>query len=162
MQLAVRCRREYPLPPVMVMSPAPDPVIEVEAQRIGAMFVVNPFENPEFLPRVAAAIEDHRRTQPIIRRWRRKQIPGMLEAELEQARARVFDVSYGGLRLAFDEHWPLPEEFDVTLPDQGVTVTARPVWTYVSRSTNEFWCGAALVGDGAPATPGWRALVDAS
>lgn len=162
MHLAVRCRREYPLPPVMIMSPIPDAVVATEARRIGAMFIVNPLENPDFLPRVAAALEEHRRTQPLIRRWRRKQVPGTLEASLEEARARVFDISYGGLRLAFDEQLPLPEEFAVTLPDQGVTVKARPVWTYVSPATNEFWCGAELVDEDAPAVTGWRALVDAT
>jgi len=162
MHLAVRCRREYPLPPVMITSPHPDPVMEAEAGRIGAMFMVDPLENPEFLPRVAAALEEHRRTQPLIRRWRRKQVPGTLEAQLAAARARVFDVSYGGLRLAFDELQMLPDEFDVTLRDQGVTVKARPVWTYVSPSTNEFWCGVELIDDGTPMTPGWRALVDAT
>jgi DNA-binding response OmpR family regulator len=159
MHLAVRCRREYPLPPVMVTSPTPDAVVEIEAERIGAMFMVEPLENPAFLPRVAAALEEHRRTQPLIRRWPRKQIPGMLEAKLAEAPARVFDVSYGGMRLAFDAQQQLPSEFDITLGDHGVTVKARPVWTYVSPSTHEFWCGAELVED---EESGWRAIVDAS
>ncbi|HMF98912.1 MAG TPA: response regulator [Vicinamibacterales bacterium] len=163
MHLAVRCRREYPLPPVMITSPGPDAVVAMEAERIGAIFFVDPANNPEFLPRVAAALAEHRRTQPTIRRWPRKQVPGMLEAELEQAPARVFDVSYGGLRLAFDAKRTLPEQFDITLRERGVTVKARPVWTYVSPSTNEFWCGAELVdNDNDPITMDWRALVDAT
>jgi DNA-binding response OmpR family regulator len=162
MHLAVRCRREYPLPPVMITSPAPDAVVEIEADRIGAMFLVDPLNNAAFLPRVAAALEKHRRTQPVIRRWPRKQVPGMLEAMLEKAPARVFDVSYGGLRLAFDEQRKLPDQFDVMLRDRGVTVKARPVWTYVSPSTHEFWCGAEVVDDGAPIATDWRALVDAT
>src|SRR3954471_3933353 len=56
MHLAVRCRREYPLPPVMITSRTPDAVVEAEAKSIGAMFVVGPLDNPEFLPRVAAAL----------------------------------------------------------------------------------------------------------
>jgi DNA-binding response OmpR family regulator len=162
MHLAVRCRREYPLPPVMITSPVPDTVVQMEAERIGAIFMVDPLNNLTFLPRVAAALEQHRRTQPLIRRWPRKQVPGMLEAELAEAPARVFDLSYGGLRLAFDEQRTLPKEFDVTLRDHGVTVKARPVWTYVSPSTNEFWCGAELVDDEEPVTSGWRAIVDAT
>src|SRR5262245_4648178 len=162
MHLAVRCRREYPLPPVMITSPGPDAVVEMEAERIGALFLVDPANNPELLPRVASALAEHRRAQPMIRRWPRKQVPGMLEAELEKAPARVFDVSYGGLRLAFDAKRALPEQFDVTLRDHGVTVKARPVWTYVSPSTNEFWCGAELVDDDTPVATGWRALVDAT
>src|SRR5262249_7684214 len=84
MHLAVRCRREFPRPPVMIVSPGPDAVVEVEAARIGAMFIVDPLNNPSFLPRVAAALDEHRHTQPLIRRWPRKQVPGMLEAELSQ------------------------------------------------------------------------------
>jgi hypothetical protein len=85
----------------------------------------------------------------------------MLEAELAEAPARVFDVSYGGLRLAFDEPQKLPDRFDVTLRGSGVTVKARPVWTCVSPSTNEFWCGAEVNEDAEP-TAEWRALVDAT
>src|SRR5262249_5500083 len=109
MHLAVRCRREYPLPPVMITSPGPDAVVEMEAERIGAMFLVDPANNPTFLPRVAAALAEHRRTQPTIRRWPRKQVPGMLEAEFEQAPVRVFDVSYGGLGLGFDSKRARPQ-----------------------------------------------------
>src|SRR5262245_53726421 len=66
MHLAVRCRRKYPLPPVMITSPGPDAVVEMEAERIGAKFLVDPANNPAFLPRIAAALAEHRRTEPTI------------------------------------------------------------------------------------------------
>src|SRR3954465_13710195 len=70
MHPAVRSRREYPLPPVMITSPTPGAVVDPEARPIGATFIVNPLENAEFLPRVAAALEEHRRPQPLLPRRR--------------------------------------------------------------------------------------------
>jgi DNA-binding response OmpR family regulator len=162
LHLAVRSRREYPLPPVIVTSPFPDAVVQTEVERIGALFIADPLNNPDFLPCVADALERHRQTQPLVRRWPRKQIQGTLEAQLGAQSARVFDVSYGGLRFSLDHERPLPDQFDVTLRESGVTVTARPVWTCVSPYSDEFWCGAEVVDGAEPATADWRALVDAT
>ena len=126
------------------------------------MFVVNPLENPEFLSRVQAALDERARTQPPIRRWQRKQVSGVVEARLAAAQARVFDMSYGGLRLAFGRVQELPAVFDLTLPTAGLTVQARAVWTYRSPATDEFWCGAELVNTGTGAMTEWRDFVDAA
>jgi DNA-binding response OmpR family regulator len=160
--LAVPPRRGHPRAPVMITNPYPDPVLEAEAARVGASFIADPVNNPDFLPRVADTLERSRRSQPLIRRWPRKQVTGTLQAEIEAVAARVFDVSYGGLRLAFNRRRSLPDHFDLQLRDQGITVKARAVWTYASPYSDEFWCGAEVLEQTEPATAGWRALVDAS
>jgi DNA-binding response OmpR family regulator len=162
LHLAVRSRIDYPLLPVIITHPVPDPALESDAVRYGASFIVNPLENPEFMRCIKTAVEQHSRHRPAIRRWQRKQVAGVLEAALAAAPARIYDVSYGGLRLSLGGEQPIPDVFEVTVPGAGVTVTARSVWTYQSPTTNEFLCGAEVVDTGTPDMTGWRDLVDAT
>jgi DNA-binding response OmpR family regulator len=162
LHLAARARLDYPNLPVIITHASPDAVLEREAQRQGATFVVNPLENSEFLLNVQSALERHRRTQAPIRRWPRKQVSGVVEAQLESSHVRICDMSYGGLRLALGDDRELPSVFDVTVPTTGLTVHARPVWTFRSPATDEFWCGAELVDTGTTAMTEWRDFVDST
>jgi DNA-binding response OmpR family regulator len=162
LHLAARSRLDFPTLPVIITHAWPDPVLEHEAQRQGAAFVVNPLENPDFLSGVRSALERHRSVQQPVRRWPRKQVSGFVEAKLEASQVRICDMSYGGLRLALGDDRELPSEFDVTVPTSGLTVHARPVWKYRSPETDEFWCGAELVDTEAAAMTEWREFVDAT
>jgi len=162
LHLAARARLDYPNLPVIITHAWADPVLEREAQRQGAAFVVSPLENPDFLINVRAALERHRLAQAPIRRWPRKQVSGVVEAQLEASHVRICDMSYGGLKLALDEDLELPSVFDVTVPNTGLTVHARPVWMFRSPATDEFWCGAELVDTGTTAMTEWRDFVDAT
>lgn len=159
LHLAARGRLDHPKLPIIIINPSPDAILEDEVKRLGASFMVNPLENPEFLPAVRSAVIEHRQAQPRIRRWPRKQVSGNVEAWLPTSRARILDLSYGGLRLAFDEQCDLPPVFDVTLPTAGVTVRAHRVWTGRSGTSDEFWCGVELDTGAAPRN--WRVIVDA-
>jgi DNA-binding NtrC family response regulator len=162
LHIALRCRSDHPLMPVIITHNVADPILQAEAQRLGAAFIVKPLDNPEFLQRVTDAIEEHRRRQQPIRRWPRKQVGQPLDAELAARRARIFDVSYGGLRLAMGDEEQVPKVFDLTVPARGLTVRMRSVWTFRSPVTDEVWCGAELIDGGARETTGWRELVDAT
>jgi len=161
LHLAARARLDFPNLPVIITHAWPDPVLEREAQRQGAAFVVSPLENPDFLINVRAALERHRLAQAPIRRWPRKQVSGV-EAQLEASHVRICDMSYGGLKLALGEDRELPSVFDVTVPNTGLTVHARPVWMFRSPATDEFWCGAELVDTGNTAMTEWRDFVDST
>jgi len=161
LHIALRCRTDHPLLPVIITHNVADPILQAEARRLGAAFVVNPFENPEFLPRVREAIEEHRRRQQPIRRWPRKQVGRPLDAELAARPARICDVSYGGLRLTMGDEQQVPKVFDLKVPAGGLTVRMRSVWTFRSAVTDELWCGAEVIDCGARETTGWRAFVDA-
>src|SRR5206468_235239 len=50
MHLAIRSRIDHPLLPVIITNATPDAVLETEARRHGAIFMVTPLTNPEFLP----------------------------------------------------------------------------------------------------------------
>jgi len=157
LQLAIRSRLDHPNLPVIITNEWPDAVFEAEAQRQGAIFVAAPLDNPEFLRIVREAIARSRRTQPAIRRWLRKQVPGPIAVNAADAFARIIDMSHGGVRLAFSQQADIPAVFDITLPQAGITVKAHRVWTGRSFTGAEQWCGAELE---ETATPSWRNFVD--
>ena len=160
LHLVVRSRRDHPDLPVIVTHVSLDPVLERDASGLGAAFVVDAPENPEFLRTVQSALESSRLTKQPIRRWSRKQASSAIEARLATSAARVLDISYGGLRLAFHEPQELPPVFDVTLPTTGLKVSVRRVWTGQSRSNNEFLCGGEI--DAVTRTQSlWCEVVDA-
>lgn len=156
LHLAIRSRLERPSLPVIVTSAWPDPVAETEAKHHGAEFVAAPLTNPEFLRRVRSAVDQHRRTQPVVRRWSRKPAPGTVLVNAVNAPARVVDMSYGGVRLAFNDQRDIPSLFEITLPAAGTTIKAHCAWTARSAS-DQIWCGAEI--DEA-ARPDWRDFVD--
>ena len=156
LQLAIRSRLDHPNLPVIITNEWPDATFEAEAKRQGAIFVAAPLDNPEFLRIVRMAIAQSRRTQPAIRRWLRKPVPGTMRVNAADALAQIVDMSHGGVRLAFSQQADIPAVFDITLPQVGITVKAHRVWTG-RRPINEQLCGAELE---ETATPSWRQFVD--
>jgi hypothetical protein len=96
----------------------------------------------------------------MIRRWRRKRVVGLVEACLPSASARILDISYGGVRLTYENERTLPAAFDVTVPTAGVIVKAHLVWTSRSRTTGELSSGAELRHVGTSHTDQWRGFID--
>ena len=160
LHLAIRSRIDYPKLPVIITHTTAERSLEREAARHGLIFVLNPLSNPEFLRAVESALEEHRQAQPMIRRWPRKRIAGVVEAQVPSAQARILDMSYAGLRLAFGSQQNLPAEFELTLPTAGLTVKAHRVWTGHNATTDEFWCGVEVADRGSSSSGGWRSFVD--
>jgi transcriptional regulator with PAS, ATPase and Fis domain len=100
------------------------------------------------------------RRPSVQRRWPRKQISGVVQAQLASAEARVLDMSYGGFKLALAGQHELPPDFDVTLPTAGITVRGHRAWTSASPVADEFWCGVELTD--IPTDLDWRAFVDST
>jgi DNA-binding response OmpR family regulator len=157
LHLVIRSRVDHPMMPVIVTHPRPDAIFEAEAERHGALFMPAPLENPRVLPAVRAALDLHRQRQILIRRWHRKPVSGIVELEAATVPAQIVDLSYGGLRLSFGARREIPDVFEITLPEAGLRVKARRVWTSHSRADDTFWCGAEVT---APAAGQWRAFVD--
>lgn len=183
LHLAFRARLDYSTLPVIITDERYDSVLEQEATRLGAAYLVNPLENDAFLSNVRAALNPKARLpppqSPVTRRpigratpheapspstprlWARKQVSYVVEARAVSTRARVVDVSYGGLRLAFDNQPPeVPTAFDITLPAAGLTVTARRIWMYPGREGKPCWCGVEVAGTEKSGSSQWRAFVD--
>jgi hypothetical protein len=133
----------------------------MEAKHLGADYLVKPFSPSALLTLIAEKLKP-RVMFEIERRWTRKRVTEGLFAQLETARARVIDVSYGGLRLELQDDVPatLPSAFDVTLPTKDVAVHVELVWQSKTEEGN-WLCGAALSHIDTVTAQAWHGLVDA-
>jgi DNA-binding response OmpR family regulator len=159
---SVRCAvRNYhynPQVPVIITSGAHDPLVEAQAKRYGSPYVVEPLENRDCLIAVHAAIAERRLAQRPVRRWLRRPVAPVVELDAADTRAKILDISYGGLRLAFRDARSIPETFEITLPDDQSTITVNRVWTADSPDDGFICCGAVLMEADADR---WRAFVNA-
>jgi len=155
LQLAIRSHFDHPDVPVIVTHVQEDAVVEAEAKRYGVSFIAAPLENPNFLPCVRSLVNGGRQVQRPMRRWPRKPVPGVVEVDAAAGRAQLVDMSYGGVRLVFDQPREIPTTFDIMLPPLGVTVQANRVWT--REDSDHLSCGAEVA---KAAEDDWRRFVD--
>ena len=149
--------------PAIVITGFADPVLETEAKHLGAEFLVKPFAPSTLLrlieEKLGSEMDVSFDTQ---RRWTRKPVAGELVARVDSSKARVLDVSYGGLRFELDDNavLTLPPSFEVNLPSKDVAVHVDLVWQ--SRTDDGSWlCGAALSQTDTATANAWHGLVDA-
>ena len=150
-----------PIPAIIITGFA-DPVLEADARRRGAEYVLKPISPARLLDLVAHKLMAARPGFGTPRRWERKPVIGGLAINVGDAPARIVDVSYGGLRFemqrsqAGSEASPLSESLSITLPTAQFSVKAKLVWeNLIGEGT--WMCGAALFQE----TPEWHGLVDA-
>ena len=155
LHLVIRSHVDHPSMRTMILDAVYDAVIERDARREGAAYLVEPTAAAELLAQVARTLAE---VSPE-RRWRRKQPAARLVAHVARRPARVVNLSYGGLRLELLRTCKVPSRFDVALPGFGVTVRARPVWTRRTPS-GKIWCGVELSEENAGTVAKWRRLVD--
>jgi DNA-binding response OmpR family regulator len=145
-----------PIPAIIITGFA-DPVLEADARRRGADYVLKPVSPSRLLDLVAHKLS----SQPgfgIPRRWERKLVIGGLAANVADEPARIVDVSYGGLRFEIrrERDQVLPSSFNITLPSAQMSLPAKLVWKNLIG--DQTWmCGAALAHE----SPEWHGLVDA-
>jgi two-component system cell cycle response regulator DivK len=150
--------------PTIIMTGFPDPVLEADARHLGAQFVLKPVSPAALLALVEKELAA-RPTQELsgpTRRWARKQVPGELAVRVEDATARILDVSYCGLRFVLPREvdHDLPPSFNISVPSSRLSVQVDLVWS--SRSSDGAWlCGAALSDANEAAARAWCGLVDA-
>ncbi len=142
--------------PAIIIGDA-DPVLEAEAVRYKATFLKTPVdpEDVVVLMRAIRASSQRKRRSP------RKQV-SVLDAYVNDARARLLDVSYEGMRLETSERElsTLPPLFTVRLPLFNFSCRVQRVWAAPPHTENSaVACGAELSGDADTALT-WRLLVD--
>jgi CheY-like chemotaxis protein len=129
--------------PAIVITGYADAVLEAEARRGGAEYLVKPFDPERLLSIVRQKLGATPAPYTVSRRWRRKEVAG-LTAHVGERPARIVDVSYGGVRFEIrpgDDGVP-PETFELRLPNE-VSLQADLVWK--SMLTDDVWvCGAAV------------------
>lgn len=144
--------------PAIIITGFADPVLEADARRRGADYVLKPVSPARLLDLVAQKLAAARPGFGTARRWERKAVVGGLPISVDDTPARIVDVSYGGLRFEMQRQLEgaLPASLSITLPTAQVSVKAKLVWeNLIGEGT--WMCGAAL----AQETPEWYGLVDA-
>jgi FixJ family two-component response regulator len=149
--------------PTIIVTGFPDQVLEAEARRRGAHYLVKPIVPHELLALIEDKFAGEARREPYDskRRWDRKHVSAELSAHVEDVSARIVDVSYGGLRFEIERQQPLPPSFTltVTVPDPGLSINVNLVWAM--RSGDRLWvCGAAVSSGNVAALHNWAILVD--
>jgi CheY-like chemotaxis protein len=149
-----------PIPAIIITGFA-DPVLESDARRRGAEYILKPVDPVALLHLVEQKLATARASFGVPRRWDRKTVIGGLPAQIGDEPARILDVSYGGMRFEIagaSEKSPPPSLW-ITFPSAQLTVQATLVWK--SLIAGKTWlCGAALSPENAGSRE-WSGLVDA-
>ena len=158
LQLVISSPR--PIPAIIITGFA-DPVLEADARRRGADYVLKPVSPSRLLDLVAHKLAAARAAFGRPRRWERKPVIGGLPISVDNTPARIVDVSYGGLRFEMQRDGrvadgALPESLSITVPSTKLSVKAKLVWENLIGD-GTWMCGAALFQE----TPEWHGLVDA-
>src|SRR5688572_13278592 len=156
----IRLARDHqPGMAVIAMTAIHDPLLEEECTRLGVTCLIKPLDLPPFLSIVAEKVSDLSRR----RRWARKHILGGFAASVAGHKAKVVDMSYGGLKLEMPAPLDstLPTPIEVTLLSFGLSVNATLVWTRNINNPASWMCGASLRETDESTTRAWRVVVDA-
>ena len=157
LQLVRRSRLLHPNMAVILVTAFEDAMLEMEAARYRAEYLLKPLKSADLLSAVSRTLAHVRRE----RRWPRRVVKKSVEVQVGDWPARLLDVSYGGLRVEMSAPpAPLPSSFYVRVPAFGVSISVEAVWSDRLRSPGALICGVALVGEGRDAPPAWRRLVD--
>ena len=120
-------RAGQPAMAVVALASFPDPDVEAEVNRLGATYSLKPMDPQRLLAIVAERVSGPGRE----RRWIRKRVAGGIRARIGGVRAKVLDMSYGGLKLEISmppEKEP-PPSIEVSLMSFGLSVSADVMWT---------------------------------
>jgi DNA-binding response OmpR family regulator len=148
-----------PIPSIM-LSGFRDPVIEEEARKLGAEYVVKPVPPAALIDIVTRRLApgDDIALRPT-RRYARKPLGDGWPIQVEDSPARVLDVSYGGLRIELERApgaW-LPLSFRLVMPTASRPVDVNVVWK--RRNGGTTWICGATVSEGNRES--WQRVVDA-
>lgn len=156
LHLALHARRTVPPIAAIVIDVAPDPVTEFEAHRSSASYAAEPLDPAHF-----ASLIDAKLTASTPRRWPRTPAAYGMAAKVREQSAQLLDMSYGGVRLELEENGGVVSGLDVTLPEHGVSLRAKAVWTRKSPRGGML-CGAELTETDPNLLHIWQQLVDNS
>jgi len=146
---------ERPSTRAVLVGDRPDAMLEMEARRYGARYVINPETREALVAAVAAALPDARPRQ----RWPRKRLRRQLPIRVRHGPGVLVDVSYAGLCVEMPAGaGELLSPFDVTVDDFGIQVRAQAVWC--QREADRLRFGAMLVTPQSGDDVRWRTLVD--
>jgi CheY-like chemotaxis protein len=147
--------------PSIIVTGFPDVVLEAQALKLGARYIIKPIDAEALLTLIEETIVSagRRQSRGSTRRWDRKTVAGKVFARVEHAQARIVDVSYGGVKFEIDRDRSLPPSFRITVASPALSIDVDLVWE--TRISDRHWvCGAAISSANAAAIHDWATLVD--
>jgi DNA-binding response OmpR family regulator len=146
-----------PVPAIMVTG-FPDEMLQAEARRLGAEYLVKPVAVSRLIDMVRRMLaQTHRREDR--RQWPRRRVRTDMPAENGAAFAHVLDLSYGGVRVdvavAADA---VPDALHLVFPLNRLAVDVDVVWR-ASERAGRLICGGTI---DPVRNPDWRTFVDAN
>jgi DNA-binding response OmpR family regulator len=152
----VAMRRE-PIPAVVLTGFA-DPAIEADARRLGAEFLLKPIAPSVLVAIVKRLLSDGRMGPAMPRRWPRWPVMRDVRVDIDDADARVLDVSYGGVCVEMRRSAGSgpPGVFRMILAPADMPVPVEVVWSR-RRDATTWLCGGMVDKDAATS---WRTIVD--
>jgi two-component system, response regulator RegA len=137
--------------------------LEADARRAGAnVYLSKPLTRLALLSAVEAVAHTDANVQAVPRRWPRVRLARSWEGRIADVRARVVDVSYGGMcvELAKAGREDLGPLVRLDMVEPVLSVQVRPVWTRESPFPGTHRFGAEIADPDPTADTRWRSLVD--
>lgn len=154
--LALWGRRQWPNLRCVIIGES-DPALEADARESGFFYVRFNDEQTILEATSEAITRDHPR-----RRWRRKRLTSKLDAWIDDRRALVREVGYGGFCAELPTLLAAKADARMTLdiPAMAMRAEATCRWIAEADTVGAYWYGASLTD--ADIRPGsrWRRLVD--
>ena len=150
--------RRDPIPAVVLTGFA-DPAIEADARRLGAEFLLKPIAPAALTALVKRLLSEGGRVgSSMPRRWARKSVTREVRVDIENAAARMLDVSYGGVCVELQRSADAgpPGMFKMNVPPADLPVPVEVVWSR-RRDATTWVCGGMVRED---QFVNWRTLVD--
>jgi DNA-binding response OmpR family regulator len=165
LHLAALCAVWRPATPFIATHNIYDTVLEADAKRLSASYVVKTPNREELTRTAVELINSHRHGHEAVRRSHRKLAPTSTVVQIAASNAEVVDVSYEGVRLklqtpAAPADGRVPESFDIVFPEQDFSLRAARIWAAHDSQTGGWLCGADVSQSDANQLQRWREFVD--
>ncbi len=150
---------DQPERPAIVTNAYADAVLETEARKLGCAYLLKPIE-PQILLRVVGSFLDGAREVVDDKRHsERTRLTAGVQLVIDQTRAAIMDISYGGCRLRLEQGAavPLARPLRVPIPTSEFVAEGVPLWKVSAHGGDVY--GVAIRG-GKDAALAWIRFVD--
>jgi DNA-binding response OmpR family regulator len=166
LHLVFRARGLFPDVVGIVTDASLDSVLQADAAAANVVYLVKPLDRDVLLHLLDRRLRERPDPRPThARRWPRKRTEAKYPAVIGTRRAKVIEISYGGLRLetedAVEGEVKVGRAQTVDLPTAGLTIHARSVWTRRLESGRS-WSGVEIDDTNPVVIDAWRRFVDKS
>jgi DNA-binding response OmpR family regulator len=160
LHLVLRGHLSHPEMPAIVRAEDRDSVLEEEARRADALYLIKPVDAATLVDSVRRLLAG-RPSDPgteANRRWPRKR--SGVAVSLDDSEATVVDLSYGGLRVEIpQDEGEIGRADRVNVPNLG-SIPVRLVWSKRGGYRGAWWCGLEILATDERAAEAWHSYVD--